>query len=148
VEITFAVLLWGVRIAFLLLLYLFLLRAFGVLHRALVAERAVDGATRALGVLIVERNAGHAPRVGERFSLRASTSIGRDAGNDVPLSDEAASARHAVLELRDGEWWIEDLGSTNGTVVNGTRIERAERLHFGDELAIGRIALRLEKGAG
>jgi hypothetical protein len=146
-EITFAVLLWGVRIAFLLLLYLFLLRAFGALHRALVAERAVDGGTRALGVLIVERNAGHAPRVGERFSLRASTSIGRDAGNDVPLSDEAASARHAVLELRDGEWWIEDLGSTNGTVVNGTRIERAERLHFGDELAIGRIALRLEKGS-
>ena len=119
-----------------------------MLHRALVAERSVDGATRALGVLIVERNAGHAPRVGERFSLRASTSIGRDAGNDVPLSDEAASARHAVLELRDGDWWIEDLGSTNGTVVNGTRIERAERLHFGDELAIGRIALRLEKGAG
>jgi hypothetical protein len=147
-EITFAVLLWGVRIAFLLLLYLFLVRAFGVLHRALVVERAVEGATRALGVLIVERNAGHAPRVGERFTLRASTSIGRDAGNDVPLSDEAASARHAVLELRDGEWWIEDLGSTNGTLVNGTRIERAERLHFGDELAIGRIALRLEKGAG
>jgi pSer/pThr/pTyr-binding forkhead associated (FHA) protein len=147
-EITFAVLLWGVRIAFLLLLYLFLLRAFGVLHRALAAERAVDGATVALGTLIVERSPGHAPRVGERFALRASTSIGRDAGNDVPLTDEAASARHAVLELRDGEWWIEDLGSTNGTLVNGTRIERAERLHLGDELAIGRIALRIEKGAG
>ncbi len=120
-EITFAALLWAVRIAFLVLLYLFLLRAFGVLHRALAAERVADG---------------------------ASTSIGRDAGNDVPLTDEAASARHAVLELRDGEWWIEDLGSTNGTLVNGTRIERAERLRFGDELAIGRIALRLEKGAG
>src|SRR4026209_730824 len=116
-----------VRIAFLLLLYLFLLRAFGVLHRALVAERAVGGPTGALGVLIVGVNAGHAPRVGERFSLRAVTSIGRDAGNDVPLSDEAASARHAVLELRDGEWWVEDLGSTNGTVVNGTRIERGDR---------------------
>jgi hypothetical protein len=148
VEITFAVLLWAVRIAFLVLLYLFLLRAFGVLHRALASERAADGAVRALGTLIVERSAGHAPRVGERFSLRASTSIGRDAGNDVPLSDEAASARHAVLELRDGEWWVEDLGSTNGTLVNGTRIERAERVRFGDELAIGRIALRLEKGAG
>jgi hypothetical protein len=147
-EITFAVLLWGVRIAFLLLLYLFLLRAFGMLHRSLVAERAADGATRALGVLVVERSAGRSPRVGERFSLRASTSIGRDAGNDVPLTDEAASARHAVLELRDGDWWIEDLGSTNGTLVNGTRIERAERLRFGDELAIGRIAMRIEKGAG
>jgi len=148
VEITFAVLLWGVRIAFLLLLYLFLVRAFGVLHRALASERAADGATRALGVLVVERSPGHAPRVGERFALRASTSIGRDAGNDVPLSDEAASARHAVLELRDGTWWIQDLGSTNGTLVNGTRIERTERLSFGDELAIGRIALRLEKGGG
>src|SRR4026208_1637913 len=108
-EITFAVLLWGVRIAFLLLLYLFLLRAFGVLHRALVAERAVDGAARAPGALLLRRNGGAAPgrgrRVGGRLSLRASTSIGRDAGNDVPLSDEAASARHAVLELRDGEWW-------------------------------------------
>jgi len=148
VEITFAVLLWAVRIAFLVLLYLFLLRAFGVLHRALAAERVSDNAVRALGTLIVERSAGHSPRVGERFSLRASTSIGRDAGNDVPLTDEAASARHAVLELRDGEWWIEDLGSTNGTLVNGTRIAHAERLRFGDELAIGRIALRLEKGAG
>ena len=146
-EITFAVLLWAVRIAFLLLLYVFLLRAFSVLHRALAAERVTDSATRALGTLIVERSAGHAPRVGERFPLRASTSIGRDAGNDVPLSDEAASARHAVLELRDGEWWVEDLGSTNGTLVNGTRIERAERVRAGDELAIGRIALRLERGA-
>jgi len=52
-----------------------------------------------------------------------------------------------VLELRDGEWWVEDLGSTNGTLVNGTRIERAERVRAGDELAIGRIALRLEQGA-
>lgn len=144
-EITFAVLLWAVRIAFLLLLYLFLVRAFGVLHRALAAERVADVAARALGTLIVERSAGRSPRVGERFSLRASTSIGRDAGNDVPLTDEAASARHAVLELRDGEWWIEDLGSTNGTLVNGQRIEKRERVRFGDEIAIGRVALRLER---
>ncbi|TMC02565.1 MAG: FHA domain-containing protein [Chloroflexi bacterium] len=124
-EITFAVLLWAVRIGFLVLLYLFLLRAFGVLHRALAAERVSDNAVRALGTLIVERSAGHSPRVGERFSLRASTSIGRDAGNDVPLTDEAASARHAVLELRDGEWWIEDLGSTNGSVTPVSGISRA-----------------------
>jgi hypothetical protein len=93
-EITFAVLLWGVRIAFLLLLYLFLLRAFGVLHRALVAERAVDGATPALGCSSSSATPATLRGWGA-LSLRASTSIGRDAGNDVPLSDEAASARHA-----------------------------------------------------
>ena len=140
-EITFAVLLWGVRIAFLLLLYVFLFRAFGALSRAMRTE----GAARSLGTLVVERSPARTPRVGERLPLRASNSMGRDAGNDIALPDEAASARHATLEVHDGEWFIEDLGSTNGTLVNGVRIERRERVRPGDEIAIGRIALRLDK---
>ena len=141
-EITFTVLLWAVRIAFLVILYLFLIRAFGVLQRSMAAERA---ATRAAGTLVVERSPARTPRVGERLSLRPTNAIGRDAGNDISLPDEAASARHATLELRDDEWWIEDLGSTNGTLVNGTRISKRERLRPGDEIAIGRVALRLER---
>jgi pSer/pThr/pTyr-binding forkhead associated (FHA) protein len=141
-EITFNVLLWAVRIAFLLLLYIFLVRSFGVLHRAMRTESA---AAKALGVLVVERSPARTPRVGERLSLRASNTMGRDAGNDIALPDEAASARHATIEVHDGEWFIEDLGSTNGTLVNGVRIERRERVRPGDEIAIGRIALRLER---
>lgn len=141
-ELTFGVLLWGVRIAFLLLIYIFLIRAFGVLQRALAAER-VEG--RAIGTLVVERSPARTPRVGERLPLRASNAIGRDAGNDIALPDEAASARHATLALEDGDWWIEDLGSTNGTLVNGTRITKRERLRPGDEIAIGRVALRLDR---
>jgi|SRR2546428_1334173 len=141
-EITFGVLLWSVRIAFLLLLYLFLFRAFGSLQRSLATEQAQ---ARALGTLVVERSPARTPRVGERLSLRATNAIGRDAGNDIALPDEAASARHAVLEQRDEEWWIEDLGSTNGTLVNGVKIEKRERVRFGDEIAIGRVALRLER---
>ena len=140
-EITFTVLLWGVRIAFLLLLYVFLFRAFGSLTRAMRTEGAP---ARALGVLVVERSPARTPRVGERLPLRASNSMGRDAGNDIALPDEAASARHATLEVHDGEWFIEDLGSTNGTLVNGVRIQRRERVRSGDEIAIGRIALRLD----
>lgn len=141
-EITFTVLLWGVRIAFLLLIYVFLLRAFAVLHRSLATER-VEG--RPLGTLVVERSPGRTPRVGERLALRAANAIGRDAGNDISLPDEAASARHAKLEAEDGAWWIEDLGSTNGTLVNGVRIEKRERLRPGDEIGIGRVLLRLER---
>ena len=141
-ELTFGVLLWAVRIAFLLLIYLVLIRAFGALHRAMASER-VEG--RPLGTLVVDRSPGRQPRVGERLALRASNAIGRDAGNDIALPDEAASARHAKLEVEDGEWWIEDLGSTNGTLVNGVRINRREKLRPGDEIAIGRIAMRLER---
>jgi len=142
VEITFAVLLWGVRIAFLVVLYLFLIRAFGTLTRAMRTESA---GARAMGTLVVERSPARSPRVGERLALRASNSMGRDAGNDIAVPDEAASARHASLEIHDGEWWIEDLGSTNGTLVNGVRIEKRERVRPGDEIAIGRVALRLER---
>ena len=141
-ELTFGVLLWSVRIAFLLLLYLFLIRAFAVLHRAMSAERA-EG--RPLGALVVERSPARTPRVGERLPLRATNSIGRDAGNDITLPDEAASARHAKLEHDGTDWWIEDLGSTNGTLVNGARIDGRERLRAGDEIAIGRVALRLDR---
>ena len=141
-DLTFGVLLWSVRIAFLLLLYIFLFRAFGVLHRALASERAQ---LRTLGTLVVERSPALVPRVGDRLALRPMNAIGRDAGNDIVLPDEAASARHATLELRDEEWWIEDLSSTNGTQLNGARIAARERVRYGDEIAIGRVALRLER---
>ena len=74
--------------------------------------------------------------------------IGRKPQNDIQIENLAVSGEHAriVTILKDS--FLEDLGSTNGTLVNGTRIERAERLRFGDELAIGRIAMRIEKGAG
>jgi pSer/pThr/pTyr-binding forkhead associated (FHA) protein len=146
VEITFAVILWGVRIAFILLLYLFLIRAFRALHRALSEERAAATA-RQIGIaaLVVTRSHAAGPRLGERLPLRAVSSVGRDAGNDVVLNDEAASAKHAIVSFVDGEWWLEDAGSTNGTLLNGSRIDDRERLHYGDEVAVGRIALRLER---
>ncbi len=144
-EITFALLLWGVRVAFLIFLYLFLIRAFAALQRALAVEQAVAARPAGIAFLVVQRSVRGAPRVGERMALRAVSSIGRDAGNDVVLNDEAASARHALMEFADGEWWVEDSGSTNGTRVNGEVIRSRERLRYGDELGVGRVALRLEQ---
>jgi len=145
-EVTFAVILWAVRIAFLVLLYLFLIRSFRALQRALADERiAVAARQVGLAALVVTRSHGGGPRVGERMPLRAVSSVGRDAGNDIVLNDEAASAKHAIVSFADGEWWLEDAGSTNGTVLNGSRIWDRERFQYGDEVAVGRIALRLER---
>jgi hypothetical protein len=145
VEITFGVLLWGVRIAFLVVLYLFLIRAFSALQHSLGAETQVAARPAGLAFLVVQRSVRGAPRVGDRLPLRALNAIGRDAGNDVVINDEAASARHALVEFADGEWWVQDAGSTNGTLVNGATVRSRERLQYGDELGIGRVALRLEQ---
>jgi len=144
-ELTFAVVLWAVRLVFLALLYLFLIRAFRALQRALVTETAAAATGAGLAYLVVQRSHAGGPRIGTRLPLRAVTTIGRDAGNDIVLNDDAASAKHAIVRLRDGAWWTEDAGSTNGTLVNATRIWDAERLRPGDEIDIGRIGLRLEE---
>jgi hypothetical protein len=144
-EITFAVTLWAVRIAFLVILYLFLIRAFGALQRSLATEEAVAARPSGIAFLVVQQTVSGAGRAGDRLPLRAVNAIGRDAGNDIVINDEAASARHAILEFADGEWWVEDAGSTNGTLLNGQIVRSRGRVQYGDELGVGRVTLRLEQ---
>jgi len=68
--------------------------------------------------------------------------VGRSRSCDVRLADPAVSARHARVHCRGGRWTVADLSSTNGTWVNGARVEHAV-LAPGDELVLGEIAVRL-----
>jgi len=73
-------------------------------------------------------------------------SIGRGNPNDVRLdADEFASAKHARVEPRRDGVWIEDVGSTNGTYVNGVRLSRARKLAIGDLVRVGETDLRFEE---
>ena len=71
-------------------------------------------------------------------------SIGRASSNDLVLEDANLSRNHARLLWRDGGAFIEDLGSRNGTLVNGTPVHQAHPLGERDEVSFGRIAFRLE----
>src|SRR5204863_9343597 len=117
-EITFAVLLWGVRIAFLVLLYLFLIRVFSSLQRSLATENAVAARPSGLAHLVVQRTVRGAPRAGDRLPLRAVNALGRGAGNDSVINDGAASARHAPVGRAGGEWRVGDAGSTTARHVH------------------------------
>jgi len=75
----------------------------------------------------------------------APLTVGRGEQNDVELeSDEFASAEHARFDPRRDGVWVTDVGSTNGTYVNGARIERPRKLAAGDVVRIGETDLRFE----
>ena len=74
---------------------------------------------------------------------RAGLTVGKAADNDVVLVDPFVSSRHLRIEPRAGRWYLADLGSTNGTLLGGTRVERAE-LPFGLPLQLGDAELVLE----
>jgi hypothetical protein len=83
---------------------------------------------------------------GEEWQLNsAPLTFGRGTQNDVQLQrDEYASSKHAKIEPRRDGVWVEDVGSTNGTYLNGIRLTRPKRLTPGDILRIGETELRYE----
>ncbi len=134
---------WLVRLAFLGLLYAFLWSVVRALLRDLrAAGREPD---TELGRLVVLESPSGEPPAGMVFALDAVTRIGRDVNDTIVLDDEFVSADHAVLTFRGRGWYIEDLGSTNGTWVNGLRVEEVAPVAFGDELQLGRVRLRLDR---
>jgi FHA domain len=98
-----------------------------------------------LAQLVVQRSP--SLDTGDGFPVdSAPLTIGRGGQNDLVLDgDEFASARHARIEPRRDGVWVQDLGSTNGTYVNGMRVAGAHRLSSGDVLRVGETDLRLEE---
>jgi pSer/pThr/pTyr-binding forkhead associated (FHA) protein len=86
---------------------------------------------------------------GRRFALRGdSTSIGRGGDNHVVLPSPAVSNEHARVAVRDGQFWIEDLRSTNGVAVNGhrLRVDEPRLLGNGDSIRISDHLLFFHRG--
>ena len=150
----------ALKIAFLVLLYLFIWRIVRsaakdlrlpqesmILGPQQAAQHGLLPATpsRELGRLVVLTSPALEP--GEVLAVDTqSFTLGRAAANDVPLpGDEYASGRHARVEPRRDGVWIEDIGSTNGTFVNGIRLTRERRLAAGDVVRIGETDLRFEQ---
>lgn len=145
------------KIAFLVLLYLFIWRIVRTASRDLrVPQESFIMAPSSSGGVQSSRRGSRTGRLivvksgdldaGEDFALNSSqVTIGRGLRNDIAIaSDEYASARHARFEPRQDGVWVQDLGSTNGTYLNGTRLEQPRLLTAGDVIRVGETDLRFE----
>jgi hypothetical protein len=158
---TVAEVLLVLKIAFLVLLYLFVIRVIRSAGRGQRAAASQDSmilspqaaaaaglgrgsAARRTFLLVVQRSP--SLEEGDEFPVNsAPVTVGRGGQNDLVLNgDDFASARHARIEARGDGLWVQDLESTNGTFVNGSRVAGAQRLDPGDVLRVGETDLRVE----
>jgi pSer/pThr/pTyr-binding forkhead associated (FHA) protein len=153
---TYETVLLVLKIAFLVLLYLFIWRIVRTAGRDLrlpqesfVLRPALAGGAAGqvltTGRLVVVES--QVLTAGEEFDLDSRPlTVGRGAQNDVSIEgDEFASARHVRVEPRRDGVWVSDVGSTNGTYVNGVLIDQPRKLVEGDVVRIGETELRFEE---
>jgi hypothetical protein len=147
----------ALKLGFLVLLYLFIWRIVRTASRdlRLPQESFILAPSRESG-LVSESPSLRSGRLivvksteldeGADFDLNSSQlTIGRGRQNDIALpNDDYISARHARFEPRQDGVWVQDLGSTNGTYLNGARLERPRRLTAGDVVRVGDTDLRYE----
>jgi len=148
----------ALQAGFVVLLYVFIWRVVRSAERGLpaapqesfvMAPAQVAQARAEAGVvpgrLVVTRSS--AVAVGTAFEAGpVPTTIGRDDDNVLVLKgDDYASGQHARVESGLDGTWVVDLGSTNGTYVNGERLEGRRRLHEGDLVQVGDTELRFER---
>jgi len=152
----------ALKFAFLAVLYLFLLWVVRSAWRDLAryggtaAAEPVEAPSPARRARkATERRDGGAPRLqvvaamghepGTTFDVAGGAMFGRADGADIRVEDPFASSSHARIFDRGGDMYLEDMGSTNGTYLNGHKVQRAERLDGGDTIRIGDSEYRYEE---
>jgi adenylate cyclase len=84
----------------------------------------------------------------QAIELRAVNSLGRHPNNTIQLLDKIVSKEHCIVEIREGRYVLRDLGSLNGTYVNGDRVRGETPIKHGDEIALGSTRARFDDGSG
>jgi hypothetical protein len=149
------------RFGFIILLWIFVFTVVGVIRRDLFAgakSSRLVAAPRGVGASVTQGKPakvkrGRAARqlvvtagqlAGTRITLdEAQITIGRAEDSTLVITDDYASARHARLVPRSGQWFVEDLGSTNGTYLDRGKVSGPTPVPLGVPIRIGRTSLEL-----
>ncbi len=149
-----------IKVGYLAILWIFVLSAISVVRSDMFGARVPEGA----------RTAGKAPKqpkqpkpgkrrsspthaivtegsnVGERAELdHAPILIGRGSDAAIRLDDDYVSTRHAKIAASGDQWYVEDLGSTNGTYVGTVRITQPTTISIGTQVRVGKTIIELRK---
>lgn len=114
-------------------------------YRGMAAD--LEASHRSYGQLVeMQQIDGDYVFTGQVYPLLPLTSLGRAPTNTVTVNDTFASSEHALVAMRDGQWWLEDRQSRNGTTINEIPINQPVVIADGDIIGIGTARYRINLG--
>ncbi|OHW62135.1 FHA domain-containing protein FhaB [Andreesenia angusta] len=126
------------RYIFIALIYLFMIGIIRLIYLDIRNIRELGDETGTYLKLINMRES--VPfKIKDEYFINREITMGRDSSNDIVLRDPYTSKRHCRIFLKDGEYHIEDINSSNGTYVNNNRITGISRIYHGDRVKVGQI---------
>jgi pSer/pThr/pTyr-binding forkhead associated (FHA) protein len=131
----------ALRLLLTLCLYAFLAWALVSLWRDIKLQTALLATRKIPPISLTITQEDQAPEV-RRFN-QAEVTIGRDPACECPVEDNAISARHARLAYHHNQWWLEDLESTNGTLINQEKLSIPTVVVSGDEFFCGKTLFKI-----
>lgn len=129
---------------FIVVLYVIIYYALKIMYKDVKTGGKKRVASRkAHGLEVIEAIEGSELKPESIIPIRASITLGRKEDNSIVLNDQFVSSHHAKLFVRNDEFYLEDLGSTNGTFVNDTKIQGKVRLKVDDEVRLGSTVFKV-----
>ncbi|HBM74755.1 MAG TPA: hypothetical protein DD429_04280 [Clostridiaceae bacterium] len=132
---------WIMRFVLLGMIYVFLYKVIKVMYNDLKGNRG--RARPSAGIEVVKVDVASSIAIGAVYPLRPVTTIGRLPDNNIVLDSEYVSGKHARIYLKNNSYVLKDLGSTNGTFLNGARINKPIVIRNGDNINIGGILFKV-----
>jgi len=134
----------ALRVLLAVSLYAFLGWALFTIWRELHTQGTLLAARKIPGISLNIQLDNQAPL--QRYFTQPEILLGRDSRCDIPLPDDTVSVRHARLSFHHGQWWLEDLGSTNGTHLNKEKVSFPTVVINGDQVECGKASVMINLG--
>lgn len=125
------------------IIYIIIFFALRIMYKDLKGSNKVPRKRKKLGLEVIQKGGNDNLRIGSVYLLQGEFTIGRKPNNSLILSDPFVSGNHAKIYFKNDEYIIEDLGSTNGTILNGEALEEKSYLIIDDEIKIGELIFKV-----
>ena len=142
-QYTYKLLIWIMRFILIGLIYVFLYRIIKVMYKDLKEDKKGTEASAGVEVVSAGTNGGNDITIGTVYPLHGSTTIGRMPDNNITIDSQYVSGHHAKIYIKNNTYVVKDMGSTNGTFLNGDKIERPMAIDFGDLIDIGGVVFKV-----